>query len=61
MFKFIYKALHSPVVSEGCGPLRHPGSGAGGGGKGAGLVEETGVCADRDDVILWLSHLKDER
>lgn len=25
-----------------------------------GIVEETGVCADRDDVILWLSHLGDE-
>lgn len=23
------------------------------------LFEETGVCADRDDVILWLSHLGD--
>ena len=21
-------------------------------------MEETGVCADRDDVILWLSHLQ---
>lgn len=37
-----------------------------GGGEGAGLpapgevlAEVTGVCADRDDVILWQSHLGD--
>lgn len=27
--------------------------------EGGGAFEETGVCADRDDVILWLSHLGD--
>lgn len=28
-------------------------------GSGVVLFEETGVCADRDDVILRLSHLGD--
>ncbi len=33
--------------------------GAGLPGSGVVLFEETGVCADRDDVILRLSHLGD--
>lgn len=55
----------APAASSTTGPLRDPGSACQRGleaelpGSGAGRFEETGVCAERDDVILWQSHLGD--